>query len=123
MSDNPAINEIGKIYTRPWGTYQTVALGTGYQVKIISVKPGGRLSLQMHFKRSEHWVCVAGEPTITVDGETKTLGINDAIYIPIESVHRLENFTKKNASIVEIQVGGYLGEDDIVRLEDIYNRK
>jgi len=121
MSDQP-INEVGKCYERPWGTYQTVAMDAGYQVKIICVKPGGRLSLQKHFKRSEHWVCVAGEPTVTIDGNTKILKVNDAVYIPLESVHRLENFTEKNAAIVEVQVGSYLGEDDIVRLEDIYKR-
>lgn len=123
MTHEKLINEIGKCYERPWGTYQTVALGENYQVKIISVKPGGRLSLQMHFKRAEHWICVEGEPTVTVNDVTKTLRPNGTIDIPIEAVHRLENFTQKKASIIEVQIGSYLGEDDIVRLEDIYNRK
>ncbi|OGO94542.1 MAG: mannose-6-phosphate isomerase [Coxiella sp. RIFCSPHIGHO2_12_FULL_42_15] len=122
MNDKKSLNEVGKIYPRPWGTYQTLAMDAGYQVKIIVVKPGGRLSLQKHFKRSEHWVCVAGEPTVTVDGKTKKISVNEAVYIPIESQHRLENFTDQDVVIIEVQVGSYLGEDDIVRLDDIYHR-
>jgi len=120
---NTALNETNKIYHRPWGTYQTLALGNGYQVKIITVQPGGQLSLQKHEKRSEHWVVIQGNPTITVDDTVKTYSVNDSVYIPIKSLHRLENFTNEAASIIEVQVGAYLGEDDIVRLEDIYNRK
>ena len=73
------LNEVGKIYERPWGTYKTVAMDEGYQVKIIAVNPGGTLSLQKHFKRAEHWVVVKGNPTITVDDSVKTYKVNDAI--------------------------------------------
>jgi len=117
------LNQIGKIYHRPWGTYQTLALGENYQVKIITVKPKGKLSLQKHAKRSEHWVIVKGTPTITVDHETKTYSINARIFIPIDSAHRIENLTDKDTALIEVQIGPYLGEDDIVRLDDIYGRK
>lgn len=117
-----AINQVGKTYERPWGTYKTLEIGDGYQVKIITVNPGGRLSLQKHFKRAEHWVVIQGKPTITVNDDVSEYRVNDAINIPIEAVHRLENFTDKPAAIIEVQIGSYLGEDDIVRLDDIYHR-
>lgn len=117
-----SINEVGKIYERPWGTYKTLELGDGFQVKIITVNPGGQLSLQKHFKRSEHWTVVQGEPTITVGDSIKSYKSNDAVYIPVEAAHRMENLTDRPASVIEVQVGAYLGEDDIVRLEDIYGR-
>ncbi|MFZ9036204.1 MAG: phosphomannose isomerase type II C-terminal cupin domain [Francisellaceae bacterium] len=116
------INEIGEIYTRPWGTYKTIDQGQGFQVKVIEVIPGGRLSLQKHFKRAEHWVVIKGVATITVDESIKDYAVNDHVYIPVESVHRLENKTDELIAIVEVQIGSYLGEDDIVRLEDVYNR-
>jgi len=115
-------NEVGKIYERPWGNYQTLALGKNFQVKIITVKPKGRLSLQKHAQRSEHWVVIKGNPTITVDKDTKTYQINDRIFIPIGAAHRMENLTTENAAVIEVQIGEYLGEDDIVRLDDIYGR-
>lgn len=115
-------NVIGKIYERPWGTYQTLALAETYQVKIITVKPGGRLSLQKHAKRSEHWVIVAGKPTITVDDSVKVYTANERVFIPVEAVHRAENLSTDDAVIIEVQVGPYLGEDDIVRLDDVYGR-
>ncbi|MCK4608795.1 MAG: phosphomannose isomerase type II C-terminal cupin domain [Gammaproteobacteria bacterium] len=115
-------NITGKIYERPWGTYKTLELGNGYQVKIITVNPGGQLSLQKHFKRSEHWVVIEGELTITVDATKKSYKVNEAVYIPKESAHRLENQTNSPAAIIEVQIGSYLGEDDIERLEDIYGR-
>jgi len=118
-----SINEIGKIYERPWGTYQTIAIDNGYQVKVITVNPGGRLSLQKHFKRAEHWVVVKGSPTVTIDDSVKTYQVNDALYIPLESIHRMENNTAESCAIIEVQVGSYLGEDDIVRLDDVYGRK
>ena len=117
------INEIGKIYTRPWGTYQTLALANNYQVKIITVNPQGQLSLQKHSRRSEHWVVVEGKPTITIDYTKETYQVGQAVFIPIEAVHRIENETDQPAKIIEVQVGDYLGEDDIVRLEDIYGRE
>lgn len=117
-----SLNQVGEIYQRPWGTYQTLAQDNGFQVKILTVIPGGQLSLQKHFKRSEHWVVVAGTPTITLNETKKSYKINDAIYIPIEAVHRIENLGDSTCQIIEVQVGNYLGEDDIVRLEDVYGR-
>lgn len=116
------INKIGKIYERPWGTYKTLDIGEGYQVKIITVNPGGRLSLQKHFKRSEHWTVIKGNPKITVGNTIKTYAVNDAVYIPVETAHRLENPTNEAVAIIEVQIGSYLGEDDIVRLDDVYGR-
>ncbi|MEI8054417.1 MAG: phosphomannose isomerase type II C-terminal cupin domain [bacterium] len=116
------INEIGKIYTRPWGTYQTLALAENYQIKIITVNPSGRLSLQKHSKRSEHWVVIAGSPTITVNETIKAYQVNDHVFIPIGAAHRMENLTTAPAMIAEIQIGFYLGEDDIIRLDDVYGR-
>ncbi len=118
---NP-INEVGQTYSRPWGTYKTIEMGTLFQAKIITVIPGGRLSLQKHFKRSEHWVVVEGVATITVGDSTKDYVVGEHVYIPLEAIHRLENKTGSGVSIIEVQVGTYLGEDDIVRLDDIYNR-
>ncbi|MCK4871004.1 MAG: phosphomannose isomerase type II C-terminal cupin domain [Gammaproteobacteria bacterium] len=115
-------NVVGKIYERPWGTYKTIDLGDGYQVKLITVKPRGRLSLQKHFQRSEHWVVISGVPTITVGEEARTYQVNEHIYIDKEMPHRMENLTEKPAAVIEVQVGSYLGEDDIVRLDDIYGR-
>lgn len=115
-------NEIGKIYTRPWGNYQTLALANNYQVKIITVNPSGQLSLQKHFRRAEHWVVVEGQPTITIEDTKKTYQINQAVFIPIEAMHRIENNTDQLAKIIEVQIGDYLGEDDIVRIDDIYGR-
>ncbi len=117
-----ATNEIGKIYQRPWGTYQTIALDQGYQVKIISVNPGAKLSLQKHAQRAEHWVVVQGIATVTVDCITQDYNVNQAIYIPQQAKHRLENRTEQLISVIEVQVGSYLGEDDIVRYDDVYGR-
>jgi len=122
MSNKDNINEVGKIYHRPWGTYKTIEMGEGYQVKLITVNPEGRLSLQKHAKRSEHWTVVTGKPTITVGEDTKIFSVNESVFIPAETVHRMENTTNEPASIIEVQVGSYLGEDDIVRLEDVYGR-
>jgi len=116
------INEVGKTYERPWGNYRTIEMANGYQVKVITVYPQGRLSLQKHFKRAEHWVVVSGTLTVTVDKDIYTLNADDKIYIPIQAVHRAENLTATPAVFVEVQIGSYLGEDDIVRIEDIYNR-
>lgn len=117
-----SINEVGKIYERPWGAYQTLAFGEGYQVKVITVNPGGCLSLQKHFKRAEHWVVVKGRPTLTIGEDISDYEANRHVFIPIEEIHRMENRTEEPVEIVEVQVGSYLGEDDIVRLEDIYDR-
>jgi mannose-1-phosphate guanylyltransferase/mannose-6-phosphate isomerase len=107
---------------RPWGSYQSLDVGTRYQVKRIVVKAGGRLSLQMHHHRAEHWVVVRGTARVTVGDEIKTLHENESIYIPISSRHRLENPGKIDLELIEVQTGSYLGEDDIVRIEDDYRR-
>ena len=107
---------------RPWGSYQSIDLGDRFQVKRIVVKPGGRLSLQKHFHRAEHWVVVRGTALVTIGDRQKILRENESTYIPLGEVHRLENPGKIPLEIIEVQSGSYLGEDDIVRLEDIYNR-
>ena len=111
-----------RIY-RPWGYYQGVDNGTRYQVKRIVVKPGARLSLQKHFHRAEHWVVVKGTAEVTVGEDVRTVHENESVYIPIGSVHRLANPGKIPLELIEVQVGSYLGEDDIVRLEDVYGRR
>ncbi len=107
---------------RPWGSYETLEMGIGFQVKRIVVNPGKRLSLQLHHKRSEHWVVVDGIGTVTLDDKEFELGANESTYIPVESKHRLENKTSKPLTIIEVQVGSYLGEDDIVRFDDDFGR-
>jgi mannose-1-phosphate guanylyltransferase / mannose-6-phosphate isomerase len=108
---------------RPWGYYQTVDLGERHQVKRIVVKPGGRLSLQKHFHRAEHWVVVKGTAEVKIGGDADIVHENEARFIPIGDIHQLANPGKIPLEIVEVQVGSYLGEDDIVRLEDIYRRE
>jgi mannose-1-phosphate guanylyltransferase/mannose-6-phosphate isomerase len=110
-----------RIY-RPWGYYQGIDNGSRYQVKRIVVKPAGKLSLQKHFHRSEHWIVVRGTAEVTVGEEVRTVHENESIYVPIGSVHRLANPGKIPLELIEVQVGSYLGEDDIVRLEDGYGR-
>lgn len=107
---------------RPWGWYQRIDLGDRFQVKRITVRPGGRLSLQKHFHRAEHWVVVKGTAAITVAGEVRLLHENQSTYIPIGEMHRLENPGRIDLELIEVQSGSYTGEDDIVRLEDIYER-
>ncbi len=110
-----------KVY-RPWGYYESIDAGDGFQVKHIMVKPGGRLSLQRHAHRSEHWTVVSGTARITVGDDVRDLGPNQSTYVPLGAVHRLENLGDKPVRLIEIQCGGYLGEDDIERLDDIYRR-
>lgn len=110
-----------KVY-RPWGSYEGIDAGDRFQVKRIMVKPGGKLSLQMHRRRAEHWVVVSGIARVTCGDVVKLLGENESTYIPIGVTHRLENPGKAPLYLIEVQSGGYLGEDDIVRLEDIYRR-
>src|SRR3984893_7452203 len=107
---------------RPWGYYQDVDLAARYRVKRIVVKPGSTLSLQKHFHRSEHWVVVQGTAEVTVHDKVSTVHENESIYIPIGSVHRLANPGKIPLELIEVQVGSYVGEDDIVRLDDVYGR-
>jgi len=108
---------------RPWGSYETVDSGENFQVKRIIVKPGKKLSLQLHHQRAEHWVVVKGTATVTKDEEVFSLGENESTYIPIGVKHRLENATDQPLEIIEVQSGSYLGEDDIVRFEDDYGRE
>ena len=110
-----------KVY-RPWGWYQTLEKGEGYQVKHLMIKPGQGISLQSHEKRAEHWVVVAGTAQVTRDEEVITLGVNESTYIPIGVKHRLENLGSEPLSVIEVQSGSYLGEDDIQRFEDQYGR-
>ena len=107
---------------RPWGTYSGIDRGDRYQVKRIAVKPGERLSLQMHHHRAEHWVVVEGTALVTRGEEQILVYENQSIYIPIGTVHRLENPGKVLLTLIEVQSGSYLGEDDIVRLDDVYGR-
>ena len=107
---------------RPWGKYDSIDFGTRYQVKRITVNPGAKLSVQMHHHRAEHWVVVSGSAMVTKADETFLLTENESTYIPIGVVHALENRGKVSLELIEIQSGSYLGEDDIVRFEDIYGR-
>ena len=107
---------------RPWGYYQTVTLGERFQVKLISVKPGAKLSLQKHHHRAEHWVVVRGTALVTRGTEELLVSENESTYIPIGEVHRLANPGKVPVELIEVQSGSYLGEDDIVRIEDDFGR-
>jgi mannose-1-phosphate guanylyltransferase/mannose-6-phosphate isomerase len=107
---------------RPWGWYESIALGPRFQVKRIVVKSGGSLSLQSHNHRSEHWVVVEGTAKITINDDVNTITENQSVYIPLGAVHRLENPGKLPLTLIEVQTGSYLGEDDITRYDDIYAR-
>jgi len=108
---------------RPWGVYDSIDKGSRYQVKRISVKPGAKLSLQMHHHRAEHWVVVSGTAKVTNGDKTYLVTENQSTYIPIGQVHTLENPGVIPLELIEVQSGSYLGEDDIVRFEDVYGRK
>ena len=108
---------------RPWGYFESIAFGNRFQVKRIVVHPGAALSLQSHFHRSEHWIVVQGTARVTVDETVQLLTENQSIYIPLGSVHRLENPGKVPMVLIEVQTGSYLGEDDIIRYEDVYARE
>ncbi|MFG1395460.1 mannose-1-phosphate guanylyltransferase/mannose-6-phosphate isomerase [Roseixanthobacter pseudopolyaromaticivorans] len=107
---------------RPWGTYQTICRGERFHVKRIVVEPGAKLSLQKHHHRAEHWVVVRGTAEVTIDDRIFTVRENESTYIPLGGVHRLANPGRINLELIEVQTGSYLGEDDIVRIEDIYHR-
>ena len=107
---------------RPWGWFESLAVGNRFQVKRIVVHPGGSLSLQSHHHRAEHWIVVEGTAQVTVDGDIRLIGENQSVYIPLGTVHRLENRGKVNVVLIEVQTGSYLGEDDIVRYDDAYAR-
>src|SRR5216684_3263205 len=118
----PQVTEEHLKVHRPWGSYQSIDMGERHQVKRIVVKPGGRLSLQKHHHRSEHWLVVRGAARVTVNELVKTVHENESIYIPIGATHRLENPGKILLELIEVQTGSYLGEDDIIRIEDDYRR-
>jgi len=107
---------------RPWGYYDSIDRGERFQVKRIVVQPGGTLSLQKHHHRAEHWVVVRGTAEITLGSETKSVHENESVYVPIGAVHRLANRGKIPLELIEVQTGSYLGEDDIVRIDDVYKR-
>ncbi|WP_412507128.1 mannose-1-phosphate guanylyltransferase/mannose-6-phosphate isomerase [Roseovarius sp. SYSU LYC5161] len=108
---------------RPWGWFQSLAMGDRFQVKRIVVHPGAALSLQSHHHRSEHWIVVQGTAKVTVDDDVQLISENESVYIPLGAVHRMENPGKIDMVIVEVQTGSYLGEDDIIRYEDVYARE
>lgn len=110
-----------KVY-RPWGWYDSIEHQPGFQVKRIGVNPGASLSLQMHHRRAEHWVVVRGTARVTRNDEVFDLQVNESVFIPLEARHRLQNITDSPVEIIEVQCGDYLGEDDIVRFEDVYAR-
>jgi mannose-6-phosphate isomerase len=107
---------------RPWGTYTVLEENKNYKIKRIEVKPGQRLSLQMHHHRSEHWIVVSGAAKVTCGAEEFIVNVNESTFIPIGKNHRLENPGVIPLTIIEVQSGEYLGEDDIVRFQDDYNR-
>jgi mannose-1-phosphate guanylyltransferase / mannose-6-phosphate isomerase len=107
---------------RPWGFFESLIQGERFQVKRLVVSPGRKLSLQKHFHRAEHWVVVRGSALVTRDDETLLVRENESVYLPLGCVHRLENPGKIPLTLIEVQSGAYLGEDDIVRLDDVYNR-
>ena len=107
---------------RPWGSFRTIAKGENFHVKIINVLPGGKLSLQSHKHRSEHWVVVAGTATVVINDKTFKLSTNESTYIQVGAKHMLQNNETHNLIIIEVQVGNYLSEDDIIRYEDFYGR-
>lgn len=125
-----ALREIGApqadafpIDHRPWGYFESLAMGSYFQVKRIVVKPGAALSLQSHHHRAEHWIVVEGTARVTIGEEVRLLSENQSVYVPLGAVHRLENPGKVNVTLIEVQTGSYLGEDDITRYEDVYARE
>ncbi len=111
-----------RLVRRPWGSYESLAVGDGFQVKHLIVNPGAALSLQSHARRAEHWTVVRGCGMVTRDDREFALGVNESTFIPLGSRHRLRNDGEEPVEIIEVQLGDYLGEDDIVRYEDRYNR-
>ena len=116
------MNVVGQIYERPWGTYRTIEQRANYQLKHIVVKPGKRLSLQYHHHRDEHWTVIKGKGTVQLDEESIDLELNGRVFIPKLAKHRMSNNTQEDVEFLEIQIGDYLGEDDIVRIQDDFGR-
>jgi mannose-6-phosphate isomerase len=113
----------GEFDRRPWGTYEVLEEDSGFKVKKIVVEVGHRLSLQSHRQRSEHWVIVSGQAVVTLDGAERVVGTNQAVHIPAGAQHRVENRGSEPLVFVEVQCGDYLGEDDIIRYQDDYQRE
>lgn len=111
-----------KISLRPWGSWTCLLKGQGYQIKLLEIKPGSKPSLQRHEHRSEHWVVVAGTAVVTRDESVVEVPVNESIFIPLGAVHRIENCGSEMLQVIEVQVGDYLGEDDIIRIEDDWDR-
>ncbi len=108
---------------RPWGSYTILEVGDRYKIKRIVVKPGARLSHQLHHHRSEHWVVVSGTAKVTVGDKIYNVHPNESTYVPMTTKHRLENPGKVDLHLIEVQIGDYIEEDDIVRFDDLYGRK
>jgi len=121
INERKEATEHQKVY-RPWGSYETLVLGDRFQVKQIVVNSGASLSLQMHHHRAEHWVVVSGTAEVQVDDSIQMLTEDQSVYIPIGAKHRLSNPGKLPLTLIEVQSGSYLGEDDIVRFDDVYGR-
>ena len=107
---------------RPWGWFESLVVGSRFQVKRVHVHPGAALSLQSHFHRSEHWIVVEGTARVTIDEDVRLVTENQSVYLPLGCVHRMENPGKVPMVLIEVQTGSYLGEDDIIRYEDVYAR-
>lgn len=123
QSSSGLVRESKKSFVeRKWGKFVSIENGDGYQVKRLTVYPGKRISLQKHLHRSEHWIVVSGVARVTLDGEEIILRVNESTYVPVGTVHRLENPGKIDLEIIEVQNGEYLGEDDIERIEDDFGR-
>ena len=107
---------------RPWGTFEVLREQNNYKVKVLTVNPSEKLSLQYHRHRSEHWVVVEGTALVQIGDKEFTLNVNESTYVPAKQKHRLSNPSLEPLKVIEVQSGDYLGEDDIVRLEDVYRR-
>ena len=114
---------MSEIINKPWGYFQVLDSQVGHQTKKLFIKPFSKLSLQSHKHRSEHWVIVKGSATVLIDNNKYILEINESIYIPMQSKHRLENNTENDLCVIEVQIGDTIKEDDIVRYDDIYGRE
>jgi len=123
LADAISFSAATETHSRPWGSYSTLEQGHGYKIKRIEVKPGHRLSLQMHHHRSEHWIVVSGTARVICGDKQEILSANQSTYVPQCTSHRLENPGVINLVLIEVQNGEYLGEDDIIRFQDDYTRQ
>jgi mannose-6-phosphate isomerase-like protein (cupin superfamily) len=121
-ADRPEASVHQKVF-RPWGSYESLVVDQQFQVKRLTVAPSQTLSLQLHRHRAEHWVVVSGQAEVTRGDEVLTLGPDESTYIPIGMKHRLANHGVDSLEVIEVQSGSYLGEDDIVRFDDVYGRE